>query len=180
MSKYCGPRLRIVRRLGEIKGFTRKSDNRPHYSITKKLTPFSYRLLEKQKVRFYYGIMEKQIVRYVKKRRKAKGQMGQVLIQTVESRLDNIVYRLGWAVTIPHARQIINHKNIWVNEKSVTAPSFHCAPYTSIKISQPPTSNLAKLPKSNSNLPAHLSINTANTIATVTGLALKDDIPMDV
>jgi len=173
MSKYRGPRLRVARRLGELSAFTRKDPKNytcpgQHGENRRKPTQFSYRLTEKQKLRFYYGILEKQINRYVLTARKTKGSTGKILLQLLEIRLDNIVYRLGWAPTLPAARQIVNHGHIFVNQKSVTFPSFACSPGQVITIKE----NIYKLIKETSQeqdqeLPSHISLNISGQIATV-------------
>ena len=137
MSKFRGPRLRIVRRLGELSAFVQKLPIRrnppgQHGNNVRKPTQFSYHLIEKQKLRFYYGISEKQLIRYVKTARKIKGSTGQILLRQLEIRLDNVIYRLGWAPTIPYARQIVNHDHILVNQNNINIPSFLCLPYQRI------------------------------------------------
>jgi small subunit ribosomal protein S4 len=139
MSKYRGPRLRIIRRLGELPALTRKSRiraTRPgcHGGSRKKLTRFRFRLIEKQKVRFYYGIPEKQLVRYMKIALVTKGPTGLILLQNLEIRLDNIVYRLGWSKTLPSARQLVSHGQILVYENRTTISSFFCSPRKVIRV----------------------------------------------
>ena len=131
MSKYRGPRLRVIRRLGALSAFSQKIPkcyNFPgqHSEKHMKPTQFSYRLAEKQKLRFYYGIFEKKSVRCMIAARKASGSTGEVLIKVLEKRLDNLVYRIGLAPTVPAARQLVNHGYIFVNTKCVTIPSFSC------------------------------------------------------
>ena len=81
-----------------------------------------------------FGLTEKQMLSYVKEARRLKGSTGSVLIQLLEMRLDNIVYRLGIGKTIPASRQIVNHGHIYVNNKKVTIPSFQCSPNDTIEI----------------------------------------------
>ncbi|GMG96461.1 putative 30S ribosomal protein S4 C [Tepidimicrobium xylanilyticum] len=81
-------------------------------------------LLEKQRLRAYYGVMEKQFKGYVREAKKAKGQTGETLIRILETRLDNIVYRLGFASSIRQARQMVVHGHIRVNGKKVDIPSY--------------------------------------------------------
>lgn len=134
MSKYRGPRLRIVRRFGKLPGLTSKVSkkrkapglNGSAIKIKKKVSKYSIRLKEKQKLRFNYGITEQQLLNYVKKARKKKGSSGRLLLTFLEMRLDNIVYRLGFAPTIMAAKQLINHGHICVNEKVINIPSFPC------------------------------------------------------
>ena len=77
---------------------------------------------------FHYGLTERQLIQYVRIARKAKGSTGQVLLQLLEMRLDNILFRLGMASTIPAARQLVNHRHILVNGRIVDIPSYRCKP----------------------------------------------------
>lgn len=138
MSRYCGPRIRIIRRLGQLPNLTTKVTKRKktpgqHGKLieTKKFRAslsddFRERLLEKQKLRYNYGITEKQMVNYISEAKRRKGSTELNLLQLLELRLDTIVYRLGFAITIPAARQLVNHGHIVVNDKKVTIPSFEC------------------------------------------------------
>ena len=94
----------------------------------KKISQYSIRLREKQKLRYNYGISEKQLINYVKKSRKSKGSSGEILLQLLEMRLDNIVFRLGMAPTVLAARQMVNHGHICVNNQLVDIPSYQCKP----------------------------------------------------
>jgi small subunit ribosomal protein S4 len=139
MSRYRGPRLRIVRRLGELPGLTRKITNRnslpgQHGTSQRKPSQYGIRLQEKQKLRYNYGINERQLIRYVRKARKMKGSTGEVLIQLLEMRFDNIVFRLGFAPTIAAARQAITHGHFLVNDKRINIPSYQCQPNDKIGI----------------------------------------------
>lgn len=141
MSRYRGPRLRIIRRLGEIPGLTNKTPKnqaRPgqHGKATRKLSQYGIRLQEKQKMRFHYGITESQLVRYVRFARRLKGSTGEVLLQLLEMRLDNIVYRLGFAPTMSAARQLVRHGHIRVNGKKATIPSYQCRPKDVLTVSE--------------------------------------------
>jgi small subunit ribosomal protein S4 len=188
MSKYRGPRLRIVRRLGELSSLTRKSPKRyinpgQHGANRRKPTQFAYRLAEKQKLRFYYGISEKQAIRYVKTAQKEKGSTGKILIQSIEIRLDNIIYRLGWAPTLPSARQIVNHGHILVDQSRVTIPSFVCSQNQIITIqNQKRIRRLVEetFQDQSQNLPSHLSVDRSNIIAVVKKQADRREIPLDL
>ena len=140
MSRYRGPRLRIIRKLGELPGLTSKSSPRQsppgqHGTSVKKLSQYGIRLQEKQKLRFNYGITESQLIRYVRKARKLKGSTGEILLQLLEMRLDNIVFRLGIAPTIAAARQLIGHGHIVLNNEKVTIPSYDCKINDTISVS---------------------------------------------
>ena len=143
MSRYRGPRLRIVRRLGDLPGLTTKTTERLYppgqhgpAKATKKSSTSEYgiRLQEKQKLRFNYGVSEKQLFSYVKEARRLPGATGTLLLQLLEMRLENIVFRLGFAKTIPGARQLVNHGHITVNGKRVNIPSFQCKPNDIISV----------------------------------------------
>ena len=132
MSRYRGPRFKKIRRLGALPGLTNKRPrdethlrNRSRYG---KRSQYRIRLEEKQKLRFHYGITERQLLKYVRIARKSKGSTGQVLLQLLEMRLDNILFRLGMASTIPRARQLVNHRHILVNGRIVDIPSYRCKP----------------------------------------------------
>nr|YP_010877792.1 ribosomal protein S4 [Hechtia pringlei]WHE19588.1 ribosomal protein S4 [Hechtia pringlei] len=132
MSRYRGPRLKKIRRLGALPGLTSKrprsgSDLKNQLRSGKK-SQYRIRLEEKQKLRFHYGLTERQLLRYVHIAVKAKGSTGQVLLQLLEMRLDNILFRLGMASTIPGARQLVNHRHILVNGRIVDIPSYRCKP----------------------------------------------------
>ena len=138
MSRYRGPKLRIVRRLGDLPGLTQKvcTRNFPpgQHGPKKKLTgsqkgkesQYAIRLKEKQKLRFNYGINERQLLKYIREARRRKGSTGEVLLQLLETRLDNIVFRLGFAPTIAAARQLISHGHILINQHKITIPSYLC------------------------------------------------------
>lgn len=139
MVRYIGPKIKIVRRLGVLPGLTRKvpklrknspgEHGRKMFFRPRRMSlsgDYRDRLFEKQKLRFNYGITEKQLISYYQRAKKKKTETGTTILQLLESRLDSIVYRLGFAPTIPAARQLINHKHIFVNNKLVSIPSFLC------------------------------------------------------
>ena len=132
MSRYRGPRFKKIRRLGALPGLTNKrpkagSDLR-NQSRSGKKSQYRIRLEEKQKLRFHYGLTERQLLKYIRIAGQAKGSTGQVLLQLLEMRLDNILFRLGIASTIPQARQLVNHRHILVNGGRVDIPSYRCKP----------------------------------------------------
>nr|YP_010034111.1 ribosomal protein S4 [Apocynum venetum]YP_010614007.1 ribosomal protein S4 [Apocynum pictum]AWI70200.1 ribosomal protein S4 [Apocynum cannabinum]QJW33830.1 ribosomal protein S4 [Apocynum venetum]QOW83505.1 ribosomal protein S4 [Apocynum venetum]QPG23692.1 ribosomal protein S4 [Apocynum venetum]UFP92093.1 ribosomal protein S4 [Apocynum venetum] len=132
MSRYRGPRLKKIRRLGALPGLTNKrpraGNDLRNQSRSGKKSQYRIRLEEKQKLRFHYGLTERQLLKYVRIAGKAKGSTGQVLLQLLEMRLDNILFRLGMASTIPAARQVVNHRHILVNGHIVDIPSYRCKP----------------------------------------------------
>nr|YP_010045930.1 ribosomal protein S4 [Platycerium bifurcatum]QPG85976.1 ribosomal protein S4 [Platycerium bifurcatum] len=148
MSRYRGPRLKLIRRLKNLPGFGGKSKipNLGEFRVTtdqsasKKISQFCVRLEAKQRLRFNYGLTERQLLNYVRVARKAKGSTGQVLLQLLEMRLDNIIFHLGLASTVPAARQLVTHRHILVNSCVVDIPSYRCKPKDSITVRNRPTS----------------------------------------
>ena len=132
MSRYTGPRFKILRRFGiALPGLTRKTVaegvNPPGEhgaGHRRKASEYREHLDEKQKVRLNYGISERQLVNYMKAAINSKLDTGLRLIQLLEGRLDNFVFRAGFAPTIPAARQLVNHGHILVNGRKVDIPSF--------------------------------------------------------
>nr|QYB21095.1 ribosomal protein S4 [Austrotaxus spicata] len=139
MSRYRGPRLKIINRLKNLPGLSKKSPNIKQPRVKKHYRPpkpskYPIRLKEKQKVRFHYGLTERQLLQYARIARRSKGSTGEVLLQLLEMRLDNIIFRLGMALTIPGARQLVNHRHILVNNRIVDIPSYRCKPQDLISI----------------------------------------------
>nr|WP_330360325.1 30S ribosomal protein S4 [Alkaliphilus oremlandii] len=121
------PRFKLSRSLGvNIYGHPKAMQRAGKTAgrASKKLSSYGLQLLEKQKLRAYYGVLEKQFVIYVEKAMKASGLSGEALIQSLECRLDNMVYRMGFASSIREARQMVNHGHILVNGKKVDRPSY--------------------------------------------------------
>ena len=183
MARYTGAKLRIIRRLGDLPGFTSKkskSTKRPgqHGGVQKKLTQYAIRLEEKQKLRYNYGLSERKLMNYIKKAKKIKGATGTILLQFLEMRLDNIVFRLGMAPTIAAARQIVGHKHIMINNSCVSIASYQCQPGDSISVKD--ASNSKKLVESFlespalSNIPQHLDFDKKTLKAKVLGIVDRE------
>lgn len=136
MARYLGPKLKLSRREGTdlfLKSGVRaidtkcKIDNVPgvHGARRGRLSDYGVQLREKQKVRRTYGVLEKQFRNYYKEAARLKGNTGECLLQLLEGRLDNVVYRIGFGSTRAEARQLVSHKAILVNGKVVNVPSFN-------------------------------------------------------
>lgn len=192
MSRYRGPKLRITRRLGDLPGLTNKRTERnfppgqhgPSKANKKSSTSeYGRRLEEKQKVRFNYGLSEKQLFSYVKEARRLKGATGTLLLQLLEMRLENIAYRLGFASTIPAARQLVNHGHLQVNGKKVNIPSFQCRPNDVISV-KPKSQSIslvkASLETSVPVLPNNLILEKDKLTGKVTSLISREDVNLDV
>ncbi len=189
MSRYRGPRLRITRRLGELPGLTRKSARRAyppgqHGQNRKKRSEYAIRLEEKQKLRFNYGLSESQLLRYVRKARRVTGSTGQVLLQLLEMRLDNTVFRLGMAPTIPAARQLVNHGHVTVNGKVVDIASYQCRSGEMIGVRNQNKSR--QLVETNlqypglANLPSHLEFDKNKLEGKVNGVVEREWVALQI
>lgn len=147
MARYTGPTCRLARREGTdllLKSGVRdhkskcKAEKLPgvHGDKKQRLSGFGIQLREKQKIRRIYGVLEKQFVKYYKLAALHKGATGQNLMVLLEKRLDNVVYRMGFACTRAEARQLVAHKSILVNDKIVNIPSFLVNPGDIISVRQ--------------------------------------------
>jgi small subunit ribosomal protein S4 len=193
MSRYRGPRLRIVRKLGVLPGFTTKITTRnfppgqhgPSKASKKNATTdYGIRLQEKQKLRFNYGVSEKQLFLYVKEARRLRGATGTLILQLLEMRLENIIYRLGFAPTIPSARQFVSHGHIYVNGKKLNIPSFQCKPNDIISIRQNNQSiDFAKKyveVSSFNNLASHLELDKEKLVGKVKSIISREDVNLNI
>ncbi len=139
MARYTGPKARVSRRLGTniwgTSGETKALDRRPyppgdHGRTRRRSSNSEYlvQLQEKQKARFSYGISERQFRNVYDEASRQQGVTGHILLQLLERRLDNLVYRAGWAATRPQARQFVSHGHINVNGRRVNIPSYRVRP----------------------------------------------------
>ena len=127
MAKNTQPVLKRCRTLGvspAAMGYAKQSNRNPGGKRRTKKSEYGTQLTEKQKVKFVYGILEKQFRMYYEKAERMNGNTGEILLSLVERRLDNVVYRLGFASTRREARQLVNHGHYTVNGKSVNIPSY--------------------------------------------------------
>jgi len=136
MARYTGPRSKIARKFGEPifgpdKNLDRKNFPPGQHGLTKKrkkTSEYGVQLREKQKVKYTYGLLERQFRNFFEKASSASGVTGLLLLQMLESRLDNVVYRLGVAPTRAAARQLVSHRHITVNGNVVNIPSYLLRP----------------------------------------------------
>ncbi|MCR5535869.1 MAG: 30S ribosomal protein S4 [Succinivibrio sp.] len=141
MAKYTGPALKLSRREGVdlflksgVRAIDSKCRNRleqapgQHGANKARLSDYGMQLREKQKVRRIYGVLERQFRNYYKKAARMQGNTGENLLQLLESRLDNVVYRMGFGSTRMEARQLVSHKAITVNDHIVNIPSYQVQP----------------------------------------------------
>nr|AAR99786.1 small ribosomal protein 4 [Plagiochila gymnocalycina] len=189
MSRYRGPRIKIVRRLGSLPGLTSKTlKSKSSYidrsTLNKKVSQYRIRLEEKQKLRFHYGLTERQLVKYMRIARKAKGSTGQVLLQLLEMRLDNTIFRLGMSPTIPGARQLVNHRHISLNNDIVDIPSYNCEPGDIITIKNKQKSQSIVTKNINSfqklKIPSHLTFNSTQLQGSVNQMINREWINLKI
>ena len=147
MARYLGPKCKLSRREGVdlfLKSRARGLDSKcklermpgEHGVKRSRMSDYALQLREKQKLRRLYGILERQFHSYYLKANRLKGSTGENLLKLLESRLDNVVYRMGFAVTRSEARQLVGHKAILVNEKIVNIPSYQVKANDVISIRQ--------------------------------------------
>ena len=147
MAKYIGPKCKLSRREGTdlfLKSRARgieskcKLDKKPgqHGDQRTRLSDYGHQLREKQKLRRIYGVLERQFRNYFKKAAQQKGSTGENLLKLLESRLDNIVYRMGFATTRAEARQLVSHRGVLVNGRVVNIPSYNVTPGDVISIAE--------------------------------------------
>ena len=136
MARYIGPKSKIARKFGDPiygpdKYLERKNYPPGQHGLSKKrrkISEYGEQLLEKQKAKYIYGIQEKQFRNVFHKASRKKGVTGEILLQMMESRLDNVVFRLGIAPTRAGARQLVSHRHITVNDRVVNIPSYNIKP----------------------------------------------------
>lgn len=147
MARYTGPKLKLARREGTdllLKSGVRPIDSKcridsppgQHGQRRGRLSDYAVQLREKQKVRRFYGVLEKQFRNYYKRAERQRGATGENLLRLLESRLDNVVYRMGFGSTRAEARQLVSHKAILVNGRPVNIPSYQVAPEDVISVSE--------------------------------------------
>lgn len=144
MAKNTQPVLKRCRTLGvspAAMGYSKESNRNPGGKKRTKKSEYGMQMTEKQKVKFVYGILEKQFRMYFEKAERMNGNTGEILLSLVERRLDNVVYRLGFAATRREARQLVNHGHYTVNGKCVNIPSYLVSVNDVIAVSEKSCSN---------------------------------------
>jgi small subunit ribosomal protein S4 len=142
MARYTGPQTKIARKFGEAifgedKAFERRNYPPGQHGLAKrrgKKSEYAVQLMEKQKAKYTYGILEKQFRNLYERASAASGVTGEILLQLCESRLDNVVYRMGIAPSRRAARQIVSHRHITVNGSVVNIPSYSLKPGDKIAV----------------------------------------------
>lgn len=131
MARYTGPTNKLFRNKKvkdlsnrKLTSSMRQTASGQHGAVRKKLSEYALHLVEKQKIRFTYLVSEKQFAKYYSEAARRKGVTGTILLQLLESRLDNVLYRAGLGITRKQTRQIVNHGHVLVNDKKVDIPSY--------------------------------------------------------
>jgi len=197
MARYTGSVCRLCRREGQklfLKGEKCYTDKCPvvrrpyapgqHGQNRKKLSEYGLQLREKQKARRYYGVLESQFEKYFEMASKRKGVTGENLLQILESRLDNVIYRLGFATSRPEARQLVRHGHFNVNGKRVNIPSYLVEEGDVISFREK-SRNLEKIKSILEStegrvIPKWLDLNRDTLEAKVVTLASREDIDLPI
>jgi small subunit ribosomal protein S4 len=189
MAKNTQPVAKRCKALGispTVMGYAKKETNRnPGGQMRKKKSEYALQLAEKQKVKFVYGILEKQFRAYYEKASSMSGKTGENLLILVERRLDNAVYRLGFAMTRREARQLVNHGHFTVNGKRVNIPSFMVKPGDVIEVLEKSRASMKfkRLTGDDAvmvTLPQWLEREKNNLKGTVTKMPVREDIDIPV
>jgi small subunit ribosomal protein S4 len=188
MARYIGPKLKLSRRVGvpiaDIPKHTVKELQVPgmHGYRGRRNTEYGVRLIEKQKLRYHYGMLEKQFRRFLTIAKKSKGNTANTLIQILETRLDNVLRRLGVGRTIWATRQIVNHGHVIVNGRKTDIPSYLVKAGDVITFKE----GIHKILRENMeqlaghNVPNWLEWNPAQLTAKVNALPTPEDVPFEV
>lgn len=187
MAKNTQPVLKRCRTLGvssAAMGYSKQSNRNPGGKRRTKKSEYGTQLTEKQKVKFVYGILEKQFRMYYEKAERMNGNTGEILLSLVERRLDNVVYRLGFASTRREARQLVNHGHYTVNGKSVNIPSYLVDVNDVIAVSEKSSSNnrFKKMKEDDAFIaaPKWLERDKNNLTGKVIALPARDDIDFEI
>ena len=186
MAKMMGPRFKQCRRLGlNVCGHPKAMDRatRGTSRADKKLSPYGLQLLEKQRLRAYYGVLERQFSNYVKKAMKSQGETGTVLVQLLECRLDNLVYRLGLASSIRQARQMVVHWHILVNGNKVDRPSYGVSVGEKISLREKSKKNSMFIDSFQQNANSqysYLSKDLDDVSGTLTKIPERNEVPIEI
>ena len=188
MARYRGPRVKVMRALGtQLPGLSRKSsDRRPNPPGTapgthrRKKSVYGLQLQEKQKLRFNYGVSENYMRKIAKEAFRSREQSGDKMLELLERRLDNVVFRAGLAPTIPAARQLIRHNHVFVNGVRTNIPSYRVVVGTKVVL----TEKAAKLPMVVNTMeqpaiprPAWIIGDTEKAEVEVAGLPTSESVP---
>lgn len=186
MAKNTQPVLKRCKTLGlspAVLGYSKSTKRQPKQS-RRKQSEYGMQLAEKQKVKFIYGVLEKQFHAYYEKAERKQGITGEILLQELERRLDNVVFRMGFANTRREARQLVNHAHFTVNGKRVNIPSYQVKPGDVVAVSEKSrsTTKFKSLLEENGKKACPKWIEKANDSfeGKIVAMPARDDIDYDV
>lgn len=184
MATRRGPRFKECRRFGlNVYGHPKALKRVKKEQRQKKMSEYGTQLLEKQKLRAYYNLLERQFVRYYDKARKMEGVTGENMLKLLECRLDNIVYRIGFANSIRQARQMVNHGHILVDGKRCDIPSASVKPGSVVSLKESSRAN-EMYKKSFQELKtfdvAYIDKDFDNFAGTLTRIPERDELPIEI
>ncbi|TDJ57540.1 MAG: 30S ribosomal protein S4 [Planctomycetota bacterium] len=189
MARYLGPKVKLSRRVGvpiaDIPKHTAKRQLTPpgmHGYRGRRLRDYGIRLNEKQKLRYHYGVLEKQFRRYVHEAARRKGNTGEVLLQLLERRLDNVVRRAGFTRTVWASRQMVVHQHVELNGHRADRPSHSVKPGDVVTLRK----RIVNLAKDNMEsmaghiVPGWMEVNPAELTIKIVAQPTREEIPFDV
>ena len=189
MATYTGPKVKLSRRVGvPIADIPKHTSKRQlvapgmHGYRGRRLRDYGVRLVEKQKLRYHYNILEKQFSRTVDEAKRMRGNSGDVLLQLLERRLDNVIRRMGVARTIWSARQLVSHGHVLVNGRKVDIPSYRLKVGDKVTLKD----NIQKIARENMEslggheVPGWIDFNPSELTARIVALPTPDQVPFDV
>jgi len=189
MARYIGPKVRLSRRVGapiaDVPKHTAKRQLSPpgaHGFRGRRLRDYGVRLVEKQKLRYHYNVLERQFRRYMDEAKRRKGNTGEVLLQLLEQRLDNVVRRAGFARTVWQSRQFVTHGHVLVNGRKVDRPSFSVSLGDTITIKPGLHDVIRDMMESMAGhiVPEWLDVNPSELSVKVVSTPTSDQAPFDI
>lgn len=198
MARYTGPTCKLARREGAdlgLKSARRALDSKckleqkpgQHGVTTRRgrLSDYAVQLREKQKVKRIYGLLERQFRNYYRAAAAGRGNTGETLLQLLERRLDNVIYRMGFAVTRPQARQMVSHRSVKVNGKSVNLPSYQVKPGDVVELTETAKKQLRvqeaiELAQQTDQVAPWIEVNASEHSAVFKAVPDRSDLPSDI
>ncbi len=195
MARYLGPKCKLSRREGTdlfLKSRARPIESKCQIdklpgiqgSRPKRMSDYALQLREKQKLRRIYGVLEKQFRKYYKEAARRKGSTGENLLQILECRLDNVVYRMGFGSTRSEARQLVSHRSILVNGKSVNIASYQVSPSDTVAIREKSKKQLRIQNAINVaeqyGLPDWVDVNSKNMEGVFKSIPERSELPSEI
>ena len=196
MARYLGPKCKLARREGTdlfLKSGGKPLENKCKFTVPPggikgerrtRLSDYGLQLREKQKLRRMYGVLERQFANYYREAARRSGSTGENLLKLLECRLDNVVYRMGFASTRAEARQLVSHKAIAVNDQVVTIPSYQCRPGDVVQVREKARKQLriqsALAMAQQVGLPEWLEVNEKEMRGVFKSVPSRDDILPDI